>query len=84
MTRPIISKRNNENTVLRPPKNLMYLVEKKEGFSGSTSIKLPFYIYILRRKNQVGNSKAAYLFKKSEIAALFFSLSSTITDPAWL
>lgn len=41
-----MSKITNEKTVLRPPKNFMYLVEKKEGFSGSTSIKLPFYIYL--------------------------------------
>lgn len=48
----------NVKNVLRPPKNFMYLVEKKEGFSGSTFIKHPFlYSLFYGRMKRLANNK---------------------------
>ena len=47
MTSPINNNSASVKTVLRPPKNCMYLVEKKEGFSRlHYKIKLPFLIIL--------------------------------------
>ena len=60
----------NVKNVLRPPKNFMYLVEKKEGFSGSTFIKHPFlYSLFYGRMKRLANNKdaSAYLHPNFEL-----------------
>ena len=80
---PINKSINNVKTVLRPPKNFMYLVEKNEGLSDSTSIKLPFHISLFYGgRIRLATSMSYFFSKKSDIAALFFSVLISMTDPA--